>query len=94
MQAIPSQIFNATLGNQDCQLKLQQASTGLFMSLWVGGVPIISGRYCVDRVNLVRQKYLGFGGALYFVDTAQLGSDPVYTGLGSRYLLVYEWGLD
>jgi hypothetical protein len=93
VQPDPAQTFDATLGNQDCEITLQQMSTGLFLSLSVAGAPIISGAYCNDRVNLVRRKYLGFGGALYFVDTANQGADPYYTGLGSRYLLVYEWDL-
>ena len=55
----------------------------------IGGAQVIAGRYCNDRVGLVRQAYLGFTGWLYFVDT-QGGDDPYYTGLGSRYILVYE----
>jgi hypothetical protein len=93
VQPKPSQVFDVTLGTQNCEMTLQQMSTGMFMSISVDGVSVISGRYCVDRVNMVRQKYLGFGGALYFVDTTQQGSDPYYSGLGSRYLLVYEWDL-
>lgn len=65
-------------------------STGLFASLSINGTPIISGKYCNDRVNLIRQTYLGFKGWLYFVDAAGKQQDPNYAGLGSRYLLVYE----
>ena len=68
---------------------LQQMATGLFASLAVAGVPIISGRYCNDRVGLVRQEYLGFFGWVYFADT-QGDCDPYYSGLGIRYVLVYE----
>lgn len=90
IQPVPSQTFQATLGAQNCQITLQQMSTGLFASLSINGTPIISGKYCNDRVNLIRQAYLGFKGWLYFVDTAGKQGDPNYQGLGSRYLLVYE----
>lgn len=74
-----------TSGAQD-----SSQSGGLFMDLSISGSPIISGKYCNDRVNLVRAVYLGFSGWLYFADTTGAGQDPYYTGLGSRYLLVYE----
>jgi hypothetical protein len=139
IQAIPAQNFQAQLGSQDCDITLQQMSTGLFATVYVNGNLTISSRYCNDRVNLIRQTYLGFGGGLYFVDTAAgstgesqpltgtnapglwtadsdavtadssdftadgstsgtsqgvtnvpLGLDPYYTGLGSRFILVYE----
>ena len=93
IQALAAQSFDATLGNQDCAITLRQLATGLFIDLSKNGAQIISGAYCNDRVNLIRRKYLGFGGALYFVDTSGQGADPYYTGLGSRYLLVYEWDL-
>jgi hypothetical protein len=90
VQPVPSQTFQATLGTQNCQITLQWMSTGLYASLSINGTPIISGRRCVDRVNLIRQAYLGFTGWLYFVDTTGQGRNPNYTGLGSRFLLVYE----
>jgi hypothetical protein len=89
VQPLPAQTFGATLGGQACTITLQQMVTGLFVSLAIAGSPILSGRYCNDRVGLVRQAYLGFVGWLYFVDT-QGGNDPDYAGLGSRYILVYE----
>lgn len=90
IQPVPAQTFQATLGNQNCSITLQQMSTGLYVSLLINGNPIISGKYANDRVNLIRQAYLGFVGWLYFVDTTGQGRNPYYTGLGSRYLLVYE----
>lgn len=90
VQPVPSQTFQATLGTQNCSITLQQMSTGLFVSLSISGAPIISGKYANDRVNLIRQAYLGFVGWLYFVDSTGQGCDPNYKGLGSRYLLVYE----
>lgn len=90
VQPVPSQTFQATLGTQNCSITLQWMSTGLFASLSINGVPIISGKQCVDRVNLIRAAYLGFKGWIYFVDSTGKGCNPNYNGLGSRYLLVYE----
>lgn len=90
VQPLPIQTFQATLGAQNCQITLQQMSTGIYVSLSISGNPIISGKRAVDRVNLVRQAYLGFAGWLYFVDSSGAGGNPNYTGLGSRYLLIYE----
>jgi len=90
ISAVPAQTFQATLGSQNCRITLQQMSTGLFASLSLSGNPVISGKYCNDRVNLIRQKYLGFAGWLYFVDSTGQECDPNYADLGTRYLLVYE----
>lgn len=90
IQPDPAQTFQATLGGQDCTITLQQMSTGLFITVALAGVVIVSSRYCPDRVNLVRYAYLGFVGWLYFVDTSGAGEDPNYGGLGSRFLLIYE----
>lgn len=90
IQALPSQTFQVSLGSQNCLITLQQMNSGLFISLSIAGKLIIAGKYCNDRVSLIRQAYLGFVGWLYFVDTLGSGLDPYYTGLGTRYVLVYE----
>lgn len=87
-KAIPSQVLSVTLGGQSCVIALYQKTTGLFLDLSVAGSPTVQGVLCRDRVRLVRQAYLGFIGDLTFIDT-QGASDPVYTGLGARYLLGY-----
>lgn len=86
--AMPSQSFSSVLGGQNCQIKIYQKSTGVFIDVAVNNTPIISGVICRDRVKLVRQSYLGFIGDLAFCDTQGV-SDPEYTGFGSRYRLVY-----
>jgi hypothetical protein len=42
---------------------------------------------------IVRNTYLGFVGDIAFLDT-QGQDDPVYTGLGSRFILVYFYPSD
>ena len=86
--AVPSQTANILLGGQNCTLNVYTLSTGLFMDVLVNGLPIITGVLCVNQVRVVRDAYLGFVGDLAFSDT-QGSNDPDYTGLDSRYALVY-----
>jgi len=90
IQAVPAQTFQATLSEQDCQITIRQLASGVYIDVGIAGSPVISGKRCTDRVSLIRYAYLNFIGYLYFVDTTQQGNDPYYSGLGSRYILVYE----
>jgi hypothetical protein len=85
---VASQTFTVLLGNQNCKINIYQLSTGLFFDLNVGGNDIVNSMICLNLVGLVRETYLGFKGQLAFVDTKG-NDDPVYTGLGSRFQLVY-----
>ena len=52
---------------------------------------IVCGVLCENLNRIVRSLYLGFSGDFVFFDT-QGGNDPqdpIYTGLGSRFVLVY-----
>lgn len=93
LQAVPSQTLNVLLGGQNCQISVYQKSTGLYLDLSINNVPVISTAMCRDRVKLVRQAYRGFAGDLAFADLQGL-SDPDYTGLGGRFVLVYLEPLD
>jgi hypothetical protein len=86
--AVPSQTLSATLGGQSSRLNLYQKTTGLFLDLYVNDAPIIGGVVCQHGNKIVRDDYLGFVGDLVLFDT-QGTSDPVYTGLGSRWQLFY-----
>lgn len=86
--ATPSQTLNVTLGGQNCQIAIRQNSTGVYLDLSVANAPVLQSALCLDRVKLVRHKYLGFIGSLAFVDT-QGKTDPDYSGFGARYQLVY-----
>lgn len=88
LQAKPSQSFRVTLNGQVCSFRIYTLSTGLYLDLSVLGTPIIQGQLCVDRAYLVRDVYLGFIGDIAFVDV-QAETDPVYTGLGTQYQLIY-----
>jgi hypothetical protein len=88
LQATASQVVTVTLTNQPCRIEVAQKSTGLFINLYVSDVLIIGGVICLNGVPIVRDAYLGFTGDLAFFDN-QGTTDPVYTGLGDRYSLVY-----
>ena len=60
----------------------------VYLDLYVSGVLIIGGVLCLNQNLIVRSAYLSFIGDLAFYDQ-QGATDPVYTGLGSRYLLFY-----
>jgi hypothetical protein len=88
VQAVPNQTISILLANQSCQITLSTRFFGLYMDLSVSNTPVRAGVVCQDRNRLIRYQYLGFLGDFWFLDT-QGTSDPVYTGIGSRYLLQY-----
>ena len=89
LNPIPSQKFTVQLNNQQCTINVYQKSTGLYFDLSVNNNVIVSTMICLNLVGLIRESYLGFSGQLFFFDT-QGTNDPDYTGLGSRYILVYQ----
>lgn len=88
IDAVPNQTFRATLGGQYCTINLRTLGGELFADVLVNAVPIIQNRRCLNQARIVREAYLGFIGDLMFTDS-QGSDDPVYTGLGARFLLVY-----
>lgn len=63
-------------------------ASALYLDLYVSNVLVLGGIQCLNGVAIVRDSYLGFVGDLAFYDT-QGATDPVYTGLGGRYVLAY-----
>jgi hypothetical protein len=90
---VPSQVLRVTLAGQDCTIALYARSTGLFLNLAVSDVPVVSGVVCQHRNRIVRSAYLGFAGDLAIYDTTGT-DDPLYTGLGTRWVLVYVEAAD
>lgn len=89
LQAVPSQSVSVTLSNQNCQLNVYWTAYGLFMDVYVAGTLIIGGVICQNQNVIVRDAYLGFIGDFMFFDNSGAGADPVYTGLGTTYSLLY-----
>jgi hypothetical protein len=87
--AVAAQSFTIQLGAQNCAISLVQKNTGLFFSMTVNGASCVDSVLCLNLVGLIREAYYGFSGQLAFFDT-QGTSDPYYTGLGDRYVLLYQ----
>lgn len=61
----------------------------LYMDLTVNGTAVITCRICRNLIPmLLDATYYGFVGDLVVVDTRS-DTEPVYTGLGTQYQLVY-----
>lgn len=85
LDAVPSQTVNVTLANQPARISVRTIGTKLYFSL----DGIVTNRICRDRQRLlVDAQYQGFTGEFAFVDTQGV-DDPVFTGLGARFQLVY-----
>lgn len=87
-QALPFQTLAVQLAGQACIINLYQKTYGLFMDLYVSGILVVGGAICENRNRIVRNSYLGFIGDFIFGDL-QGENDPIYTGLGTQYFLVY-----
>lgn len=88
LQAVPSQQVSVTLEKQACKINVYQTGTGLYTDLYVNDAAVITGVISEDANRIVRSAYLGFVGDLAYFDT-QGNDDPIYTGLGSRFILAY-----
>lgn len=88
LQAVPNQALTVNLEGQVTQINIYQKALGLFVDVYVDNILIIGGVIAENLNRIVRSIYLGFIGDLAFIDT-QGTTDPVYTGLGSRYSLAY-----
>ena len=83
-----AQTLTTVLNQQTCHINIYQKFYGVFVDLYVDTGLIIGGVLAEDRNYIVRDTYLGFLGDLGFIDT-QGTDDPDWSGLGSRFVLVY-----
>jgi len=88
IKAVPNQSLSVQAGGQSCQVNVYQKLYGLFVDLYVGNKLVIAGVLAQNLRPMVLNAYLGLVGDLVFFDN--LGTnDPYYTGLGTRFSLVY-----
>lgn len=90
---VASQTVTINLNNQACLIELRtmglDPDAHLYFSLTLAGAPVVTTRVCRNVQRLLADaQYRGFQGDFMFIDT-QGDTDPVYTGFGSRYVLVY-----
>lgn len=89
LKSVPAQQLSILLNGQSCQIKVYQKFFGVFVDLYINNTTLIIGGVIGQNLNMiVRSLYLGFVGDIAFYDT-QGTDDPDWTGLGSRFLLIY-----
>ena len=88
LQSVSSQHLQAVLDGQNCVITIYVKNQCMFFDLSVNGVQIAYAVQCKNLVSLVPTAYLGFSGWLIFYDT-QGTDDPLYIGLGTRWILLY-----
>lgn len=88
LQPLPNQTVQVQLDSQPVQLNIYETAFQMAIDILVGGEAVVQGQPCQNLNLLIRYGYLGFQGDLCWLDT-QGTSDPVYSGVGSRYQLLY-----
>lgn len=88
VQPQANQSFTCILDGQAARITLETTDYGLFATVIYNGVNVASSRLCLDRTNINSAAYNGLPQALFFADL-QGQTDPVYTGFGTRYVLLY-----
>jgi len=91
--AVPNQALTVTLDSQQCQIDLSQNLYGLYLDLYMNNSLVVGGVLCENLNRAVRDAYFGFAGDICFLDI-QGESPPYYTGLGTRFLLIYLTAAD
>lgn len=89
LQPVASQTLQTQVGNQAVQLNVYQLAYGLFVDVYLGGTLLVAGVISYNACLIVRYAYLGFEGDFIFIDSTGSGADPIYTGLGSTFQLLY-----
>lgn len=89
LAAAPSQTLAIVLNNQACEIALRQNGGNMYFDLSANGAEIVRSRIVRNKQRLcIDAKYRPFIGDFLFFDT-QGDTQPEYTGLGSRYVLLY-----
>jgi len=88
IKPVPSQNFYIVINQLVNSINLYTRGNYLYFDLTVNNVPITRCTICRNIAKLVKQGYLGYDANFVFLDT-EGETDPVYTGLGTRYKLFY-----
>lgn len=87
-QPVANQELSCILDGQLARITLTTTNYGLFVDVLYDGVPVSSGRLCLDRTDINPDRYRGLPQFLGFADL-QGANDPHFEGFGTRYLLIY-----
>lgn len=91
LNAVASQSVKVLLSSRSVQLDIKQRSTGLFMDVYLDGTLKLAGVICQNKNWIVQKSYFGLPGDMKFIDQ-EGDNDPEYSGLGDRYVLMYQEG--
>lgn len=94
---LPNQEFTTTLNNQQVRLRIYERrfrshipnDHRIYIDVILNNILLIAGAMCQHAVPIIQDITLGFTGDLAFVDTEGT-DDPKSSGLGTRWLLVYQ----
>lgn len=89
IDAVPSQSFSVEIEGKECFFEFLTAGLYIYMNMSVNDVRKISGVICLNKNKLNEYDGIGIKGDIHFEDT-QGELDPIYYGLGDRWILVYE----
>lgn len=93
VQPVANQTLSITLNGQACSFNIFQKPSGLYVIPFVNDIAIVGPVIAQNCNRIVRSLYLGFSGDVLFADT-QGDDDPVYTGLGTRWVFNYLFPSD
>ena len=89
LSAVPNQILKSLLSGQQTSINLYTlADENLYMDVELNNKPVVTGVLVRNKVKIIRNTYFGFSGDFVIVDT-QGSDEPVYSGLGTRWQLIY-----
>lgn len=91
IENVPNQSFDVDLNDKTYRFEFITKGFFIYMNLFIDEVKKLDGIICLNNVNLIQYDDIGFKGKIYFYDT-QGEFDPVYYGLGDRWILYYENG--
>jgi len=88
INTLPYQVIKTNVLNQYVVIRLYWKNVGLFADVAWDGQDLSLGTIVRNKVPLIKKHYTEFVGNFIIFDT-QGQSDPEYTELGSRYVLIY-----
>lgn len=89
LSALPSQELSLVLGNQDVTVRVLTRGDYLYLDVLKETDPVILGQLIVTGQNLLPVGLSDFVGNFQMIDLNG-DSDPVYTGLGTQFRLLYN----
>lgn len=89
LSPVPFQTVSAVVNGQKYTVTVRQMGGFLYTSVSVDGTPVVSNLLAVENGRVIPFAQPVAKTMLYWIDTKGR-SHPHYTGLGDRWLLVFE----